>query len=73
MAQGYTIELWNGKYDEGAEFIVRDNSNNKMTYFKPGATKNLTWATADLTKDPEAKGWGDFGGEQVDNLEDVVF
>jgi len=70
---GYTFLLWNSEYGEESNFIVRDNTTGKQTYFTPGDTRHLAWTDKDLTKDPQVKGWGDFGNETVDDLEDVVF
>lgn len=70
---GYTFLRWNGDYGDTSNFIVRDNKNNKQTYFTPGETKHLAWTDKDLTKDPRVKGWEEFGNETVEDLEDVVF
>lgn len=71
--KGFTLVKWNGKEGEKARFIVRDESNGKMSYFTPDETNNLTWTDKDLTKDPSAAEWQDFGDEHVDELEDVIF
>ncbi len=73
MTKGYSFLLWNGKYGKGAKFVVKNNENNKQTYFTPGNTKDISWVSSDLTKDPSVKNWQDFFNEQIENLEDVVF
>lgn len=70
---GYTFLLWNGKYGDDANFVVRNNKNGKQSFFTPGNMKDLVWTDADLTKTGAVKGWEDFANETVDNLEDVVF
>jgi len=71
--KGYTLVRWNGKEGTKAQFIVRNESDGKMSYFTPDDTKNMAWTDKDLTKDPSASGWQDFGDEHVDDLEDVIF
>jgi hypothetical protein len=70
---GFTFLKWNGEYGSKARFVVRDNSNNKQSFFTPGDMKDVAWAANDLTQTPEAKGWDGFQDETVDNLADVVF
>jgi hypothetical protein len=70
---GYTFLLWNGEYGSGAKFVVRDNANGKQTFFTPGDMQDITWASVDLTKSPDVKGWDGFENETVENLADVVF
>lgn len=70
---GFTLLLWNGLYGDESNFIVRDNKNNKYSYFTPGETKNLVWTDKDLTNDPQVGKWDTFGNETVSDLEDVVF
>jgi len=70
---GFTFLKWNGQYNEGAKFVVRDNSSGKQAMFTPGRTHDLVWTKSDLTEDPEVSNWEDFGNETVDNLEDVAF
>lgn len=70
---GFTFLLWNGKYGDEANFVVRNNANNKQSFFAPSNTKDVTWVGADLTKDNSVQGWEDFDNETVDNLDEVVF
>lgn len=74
MAKGrYTFLKWNGKYNDEAFFIVRDNETERQAYFIPGKPQESVWVDRDLTRDPETKNWEGFGNETVDDLEDVVF
>lgn len=70
---GYTFLLWNGKYGDEANFIVRDNKTKRQSFFTPGNMKDIVWTKEDLTKTSAVKDWQDFANETVDNLEDVVF
>lgn len=70
---GYTFLLWNGKYGDDANFVVRNNKNGKQSFFTPGNMKDLVWTDSDLTRTDAVRGWEDFANETVDNLEDVVF
>ena len=71
--QKYTILKWNGKYGDDARFIIQDNSDNDQTLLTPGEAHNVAWTHKPLTDSPDFANWQDFGNEQVDNLEDVVF
>ncbi len=69
--KGFTIEKWNGKYGNEAVFIVTDNVTLKQSLFTPGREKDVAWTKDDLVA--KHSDWRDFGNEQIDNLEDVVF
>lgn len=71
---GYTIMKWNGRDDDGARFILKDNSNGKMTHYKPQEkVSNLTWVSHDLSLEKEFADWEDFDDEQVEDLKYFVF
>lgn len=70
---GYTFLRWNGVYGTKAQFIVKDNATGKQSLFSPARQADIAWVDSDLTKDPDHKGWQDFGNEQVADLKDVVF
>lgn len=69
----YVFKKWNGKYGNGAKFVVEDESNGKQSMFTPSNPSDLAWTNQDLTKDSEVASWGDFGNEKVENLNEVVF
>lgn len=69
---GFTILLWNGDYDD-ANFVVKDNTSGKLTYFNPEKPKDVAWTSSDLTSDPSVKGWEEFGNEHVEALDDIIF
>ena len=69
----YNITLWNGKYGNGARFIVKDNTTGKFTEFSPTRPKDVAWVASDLGTQDEYKGWQDFQNEPVDDLNSIVF
>lgn len=73
MGKKYTILKWNGVYGDDARFIVQDNNSNEQTLLTPGESHNVAWTSHELTDAPEFMKWQDFGEEQVDDLEDIVF
>lgn len=65
---------WNGRDDNGARFILKDNSNGKMTHYKPQEKEsNLAWVSHDLSLEKEFSDWEDFDNEQVEDLKYFVF
>lgn len=73
MAKGFTFLKWNKKYGTNAQFVVKDNSTDKQSLFSPARPSDLTWVDKDISKDGAYKEWDDFGNEQVENLNEVVF
>lgn len=70
---GYTFLKWNKEYGTKAQFIVKDNSTGKQALFSPARSSDVAWANSDLATNEDYASWDDFGGEHVDNLNDVVF
>lgn len=70
---GYTFLRWNRVYGTKAQFLVKDNKTSKQALFSPARQADTAWVNTDLTKDPDYKGWQDFGNEQVADLKEVVF
>lgn len=71
---GYTILRWNGRDDDGARFILKDNTSGKMTHYRPQEKlSNLAWVSHDLTTEPSFSKWEDFDNEQVEDLRYFVF
>ena len=68
----FTLVKWNGKYDDDARFIVRDDKTNKYTLFTPDRVKDVAWTSQDMSKLPEYKNWEDFDNEKVQYLENVI-
>ena len=68
----FTLHLWNGKYGNGAKFVVQDNSSKKFAEFSPARPTDIAWVDTDLTKEAEYKEWESFEKEQVEKLEDII-
>ena len=67
----YILHLWNGKYGNGAKFVVED-SKGKFAEFSPARPKDIAWVDTDLTKEADYKDWQDFEKEKVDDLNQVI-
>lgn len=67
----YTIHLWNGKYGNGAKFVVEDE-NGKFAEFSPTRPKDVVWVDTDITEDKDYGDWEDFEEEQVDDIKDII-
>lgn len=67
----YTLHLWNGKYGNGAKFIV-ENADGKFAEFSPARPKDVAWVDTDLTKEQEYRIWDDFQKEQVEDINDII-
>lgn len=68
----FTLLKWNGKYDNAAKFIVKNNKTNKYTLFTPDHIKDVAWTDKDMSKLPEYKDWEDFCNEKIEYLENVI-
>lgn len=68
----YILKLWNGKYGNGAQFIVQDTKTQKYALYSPARYKDIAWVADDLTKTPEYKSWESFEDEPVDDLSQVI-
>lgn len=69
----YIIKTWNGKYGNGARFIVFDTSEEKYAEFAPTRPNDIAWVKEDLTKVDEYKEFQSFEDEPIDDLKNVVF
>lgn len=69
----YSITRWNGKYGNGARFIVKDNTTGKYGEFAPTRPNDVAWVANDISKESEYKDWEDFQNEPVDDLTAIVF
>lgn len=67
----FKIKRWNGKYGNGAKFVVQD-SNGRFSEFDPTRPNDTAWVNQDLTTEAEYKNWEDFKDEPVENLSDIV-
>ena len=68
----YQLKLWNKKYGDKAEFIVKNTKTEKYALFQPSRAKDTAWVANDLTQDPSYKNWDDFQDEPVEDLNDVI-
>lgn len=68
----YLLKIWNGKYGNGAKFIVENKSTGKYSEFSPVRPSDLAWVDKDLTKESEYKNWESFENEPVEDLNNVV-
>ena len=73
MAKGYTFLRWNKKYGSAAQFVVKDNENDKQSVFSPSRPSDVAWSDKDLANSDDYKNWDTFGDEKVDDLSKVVF
>lgn len=68
----YLLKIWNGKYGNGAKFIVENKSTGKYSEFSTVRPSDLAWVDKDLTKESEYKNWESFENEPVEDLNNVV-
>ena len=71
MNAGYTIKKWNGKHRNDAIFVVLDNKTEKQCLYAPNKKADIAWVKDNLVA--EHKEWADFGNEQVESLDDILF
>lgn len=69
----YLIKTWNGKYGNGARFIVYDTRNQKYAELAPTRANDVAWVNEDLTKVDEYKNWESFEDEPVEDIKNIVF
>lgn len=69
----FSILKWNGKYSDGALFIIRNNQNQKRTIFSVGKLSDVAWTDEKLETLKEYAKWQDFEEEPINNLADIVF
>jgi hypothetical protein len=69
----YKFLKWNGKYGDGAKFVVQNMETEEQALFTPGEMEDITWTHAGLDEADEFKNWSDFGEEKVEDLADVAF
>lgn len=68
----FLLKIWNGKYGNGAKFIVQDKKTGKFAEFSPARPKDIAWVDTDLTKEADYKDWESFEDEPVDDLNAVI-
>lgn len=73
MSKGYTILKWNSKYGTAAQFVVKDDENDKQSVFSPARPSDVAWTDKNLATSDDYKSWEEFGNEKIEDLNEVVF
>ena len=75
----FRIERWNGKYGNGAGFVIRDLDTGKTCEFHPVKRHSYVWSDIDLTQQEEynRQPWKEFSDNPddgvIEDMESLIF